>query len=77
MKKLSYTWSYEGIKGLSEVIFELEPEGDKTKLRLTHTGIDSFQIDNPDFLPASFTQGWTHIIGQSLTNYLQSKQAAG
>src|SRR5580704_18534010 len=35
-EKLAYTWRYEGHDGDSLVTFELSPEGDKTKLRLTH-----------------------------------------
>lgn len=71
MKKLSYTWRYEGIPGNSLVEFELSPEGDKTKIKLTHTGLETFVTDNPDFAKSSFVEGWTHIIGKSLTEYLE------
>jgi uncharacterized protein YndB with AHSA1/START domain len=71
MKKLSYTWRYEGIPGNSLVAFELFPEGNKTILKLTHTGLETFVTDNPDFRKESFVEGWTHIIGQSLPEYLE------
>lgn len=70
MKKLSYTWRYEGIPGNSLVEFELWPEGDKTKIKLTHTGLETFVTDNPDFAKESFVQGWTEIIGKILPEYL-------
>ncbi|MEO7984701.1 MAG: SRPBCC domain-containing protein [Bacteroidota bacterium] len=71
MKKLSYTWRYEGIPGNSLVEFELFREGDKTKIKLTHTGLETFGTDNPDFAVSSFTEGWKHIIGTSLPEYLE------
>src|SRR5579872_5001907 len=48
-KKLSYTWRYDNYPGNSEVTFELFPEGDKTRVKLTHEGIESFPQDNKDF----------------------------
>lgn len=71
-KKLSYSWRYEGIPGNSLVEFELFPEGDKTKLKLTHTGVDTFVTDSPDFAKGSFEMGWSHIIGKSLPEYLSN-----
>ena len=74
MKKLSYTWQYEGMPGNSLVEFELSPEGDKTKLKLTHTGLETFVTDNPDFAKSSFVEGWRYIIGKSLLEYLEVKE---
>lgn len=73
-KKLSYTWRYDGYEGNSEVTFELFAEGDKTRLVLTHTGLNSFTTDNKDFARESFEEGWTFIIGKQLLQYLTSKQ---
>lgn len=70
LQKLAYTWQYEGYEGNSEVIFELFPEGDKTRLVLTHTGLDSFP-DLPDFAKNNFLQGWTEIIGTNLKKYVE------
>ncbi|MBC7872400.1 MAG: SRPBCC domain-containing protein [Ferruginibacter sp.] len=74
LEKLSYTWRYEGIPGDSLVTFELSPDGDKTKLKLTHTGLETFATDNPDFAKESFTEGWKHIIGISLPEYLEKNK---
>ncbi len=71
-RKLSYTWSYEGYPGESEVSFELFPEGDYTRMVLTHTGVDTFPADKPDFAARSFQEGWRGILGSGLKNYLES-----
>src|SRR2546423_15409263 len=38
-KKIAYNWRYKGEPGDSLVKFELFPEGDKTPLKMPHTGI--------------------------------------
>ncbi|MGK4569163.1 SRPBCC family protein [Flavobacterium sp. 3HN19-14] len=42
VKKIAYTWRYEGQPGNSEISFELFDEGEKTRLLLIHTGLESF-----------------------------------
>ncbi|MEO7531257.1 MAG: SRPBCC domain-containing protein [Sediminibacterium sp.] len=69
-KKLSYTWRYDGYDGDSEVSFELFPEGDKTKLRLTHTGLETFPAIE-DFKKENFVMGWTHFVHTALKNFLE------
>lgn len=69
-KKLVHSWTYKDYPGYSEVAWELFEEGDKTRLRLTHTGLDSFP-DTPSFKRESFNQGWTEILGTMLWNYLE------
>lgn len=69
-KKLSYTWRYDGYSGDSLVTFELFKEGDKTRLKLIHTGLESFPINNPDFAKKNFAKGWNHLIGVALADYL-------
>lgn len=70
-KKLTYTWSYKGYKGLSFVTFELFEEGKKTRLKLTHEGVETITVNGPDFAKDNFVQGWTAIIGDSLRKYLE------
>ncbi|MES2772821.1 MAG: SRPBCC domain-containing protein [Bacteroidota bacterium] len=70
-KKLTYSWRYDGYAGISFVTFELVEQENKTLLRLTHTGIDTFPIDNPDFAIGNFAEGWNHIINISLKQYLE------
>jgi uncharacterized protein YndB with AHSA1/START domain len=72
-KKLSYTWAYDGFSGSSEVTFELFPKGDKTLVRITHTGLDTFPQHGPDFAVESFTKGWNHILGISLKEFVEKE----
>ena len=61
------------MKGYSVVTFELFPEGDATRLKLTHEGIESFRENGPDFAKESFMQGWTELIGTLLKNFIEKK----
>jgi uncharacterized protein YndB with AHSA1/START domain len=70
-KKLSYSWRYDGYPGISYVTFELFDEGEQTKLRLTHSGLESFPADQPDFARKNFEAGWNDIIGNSLKAFLE------
>ncbi|RFM27250.1 SRPBCC family protein [Deminuibacter soli] len=70
-RKLSYSWQYKDYEGRSVVTFELFPEGDGTRLKLTHEGLETFPQNNPDFAKTSFEQGWTYIIGKSLREYIE------
>lgn len=60
-KRLAYSWKYDGYPGNSLVSWELEAQGDKTLLRITHTGLESFAANGVNFTPESFTGGWTHF----------------
>jgi uncharacterized protein YndB with AHSA1/START domain len=70
-KKLSYSWKYDHDPGISVVTFELFPEGDKTKLRLTHEGINNFSKDHPELAKENFVQGWNEIINKNLEEFLK------
>lgn len=72
-KKLAYTWKYDGYPGESLVSIELFPEGDKTHVKLTHTGLETFPQDPKDFARTSFEAGWTSIIGTNLKNYVEQQ----
>jgi uncharacterized protein YndB with AHSA1/START domain len=70
-KKLAYSWRYEGFEGYSVVTFELFDEGSETRLKLTHSGLETFPEHNPDFASENFAEGWTAITGISLANFLE------
>ena len=72
-KKIAYTWRYKGEPGDSLVTFELSPEGDATRLKLTHTGIERFP-KTPAYARKNFEAGWTAIIGSELKQFLEGKQ---
>lgn len=69
--KLTHSWKYDGFEGNSFVTWELFPEGDKTRVRLTHSGLETFPANNPDFAKSNFAQGWTEIVGKSLKDYVE------
>jgi uncharacterized protein YndB with AHSA1/START domain len=70
-KKLAYTWRYEGYEGDSLVTIELYADGPKTRLRLTHEGLETFTV----FARANFLQGWTTLVGTMLKNFVENKTA--
>ncbi|MEP7164541.1 MAG: SRPBCC domain-containing protein [Ferruginibacter sp.] len=70
-KKLTYSWRYDGFEGISFVSFELFEEGNKTRLKLTHKGLESFPASNTDFAKENFATGWTEILGTSLKDFLE------
>jgi uncharacterized protein YndB with AHSA1/START domain len=76
-RKLRYSWRYHNYDGNSYVTFELFPEGNKTRIKLTHEGLETFPDNNPDFAKESFMGGWTELIGKLLPEYLakQTKPA--
>ncbi len=74
-KKLTYSWRYDGYEGNSFVTFELIGEGEKTKLKLTHIGLESFPQENADFAVTNFEKGWHDIIHKNLREYLEKVEA--
>ena len=70
-KKLTYSWQYDSYPGESFVTWELFSEGSKTKVKLTHADLETFQQDNKGFAIESFLTGWTHIVGKSLAEYVE------
>lgn len=74
-KKLTYSWRYDGYEGNSFVTFELFGEGDKTRLKLTHMGLESFPQENKDFAVTNFEKGWDDIIHKNLKDYLEKVEA--
>ncbi|MDP9047972.1 MAG: SRPBCC domain-containing protein [Bacteroidota bacterium] len=71
-KKLAHSWRYDGHPGDSFVTFELFADGDKTRLKLTHTGLETFPSE-PDFARSNFNEGWNYLIGKALPEYLEKK----
>lgn len=75
-RKLSYSWRYDGYEGDSLVIFELFEEGNKTRVKLSHKGLETFPVTpNNDFAKESFMEGWTWIVGTGLKEYVEKANA--
>src|SRR5947209_170828 len=62
-KKIAYTWRYENEEGNSLVTFELFDEGSKTRLKLTHEGLETFP-KTPNFARENFEKGWSSISAE-------------
>lgn len=69
-KKITYSWRYDGYDGISYVTFELFPEEKRTRLKLTHAGLEAFP-SLPEFAKENFADGWTAIIGTSLKEFVE------
>lgn len=74
-KKLTYSWRYPGYAGESFVTFELSTEGNKTRLKLTHAGLNTFPADMTAFRRENFEAGWTELIGTLLKNFVEKQPA--
>lgn len=69
---IAYTWRYDGYPGNSEVKFELIPDGEgQTKLRITHTGLETFPQDVPELREHNFEFGWKQFAEHELNEYLK------
>ncbi len=75
-QKIAYSWRYPDAPGDSVVSFELFPEGDKTRLVLTHTGLASFEgRKRPDYASRNFFGGWSHFK-DALAEFLAKQKGA-
>ena len=72
-KRIAYTWRYKGEPGDSLVTIELSPDGAKTRLKLTHAGLETFP-KTPAYARKNFEQGWTAIIGTELKQFVEGKE---
>ena len=72
-KKIAYTWRYEGEPGDSLVTFELSAEGEKTRLKLTHSGIETFP-KTPAYARKNFETGWNTIIDTELRQFVEKTE---
>jgi uncharacterized protein YndB with AHSA1/START domain len=73
-KRLAYTWRYEGYAGDSLVTFELFAEGRKTRLRLTHAGLETFPTIAA-FARKNFAAGWTQLVGSQLKTFVETQRS--
>jgi uncharacterized protein YndB with AHSA1/START domain len=72
-KKIAYTWRYKGEPGASLVTLELFAEDDNTRVKLTHTGIETFP-KTPAYARKNFESGWTAIIGTELKQFVEQSK---
>lgn len=72
-KKLAYTWKYKDYPGNSVVTFALSPQGQQTKITVTHEGLETFP-PLTDFAEENFKNGWNQIVCSGLKNYVENKK---
>jgi uncharacterized protein YndB with AHSA1/START domain len=72
-RKIAYSWRYKDEPGNSLVTFQLVPEGNQTKLRLTHNGLETFP-DTSSFARKNFEAGWTSIT-KELEQFLERSRS--
>lgn len=70
-RRLAYTWRYDGYPGDSLVTIELTDEGAATRVKLTHTGLETFPQETGDFARENFRMGWTEIVGFLLPKFVE------
>jgi uncharacterized protein YndB with AHSA1/START domain len=71
-RKIAYTWRYKGEPGDSLVTLELWPEGERTRLKLTHTGIETFP-KTPAYARKNFEAGWNTIVNSELRQFVEKQ----
>jgi uncharacterized protein YndB with AHSA1/START domain len=71
-KKIAYTWRYKDEPGDSLVTIELSPDREKTRLKLTHSGTQTFP-KTPAYAREKFEAGWRAIIGTELKRFVERK----
>jgi uncharacterized protein YndB with AHSA1/START domain len=71
-RRIAYDWKYGGYPGESFVVWELSETGDGTRLKLTHTGVETFPQDNPAFTRESCQAGWRYFLCDRLRAFLES-----
>ncbi len=75
-KKLAYSWRYDGYAGMSHVRIELESAGSKTKITLTHRGVETFPANVPDLARENFVFGWTAIVNDIIKGEVEGTRSA-
>jgi uncharacterized protein YndB with AHSA1/START domain len=69
-KKMKWLWTYQTVPGETYVTFELFPQGNQTRLLLTHDNLESLPQDE-NYAKQNFAEGWNMILGELLPKFLQ------
>ncbi len=71
-KRIAYTWQFAGYEGDGITYFDLIPNETGTLLRLTMTGVHTFDSSVPEFQRESCEGGWKYFLQGRLKEYLDS-----
>jgi len=72
LKKIVYSWKYEGMQGDSAVSFELTACDGATVIQVTSTVLEPFPTNKIEFERESGVQGWTFFIKDRLKKHLEN-----
>ena len=75
-KKLKHSWRYEGYEGDSYVTWELSEEGNKTRVKLTHEGLETFPPVN-ELARENFVAGWNGFVNELLPDIVEEGSTTG
>ena len=71
-QKITYDWnSGDAFEGAGLVTFELFPEGNQTKIRLTNKITRDYPTGIPEFTTESCRGGWNYFIKERLKAYIE------
>ncbi len=73
--RLAYSFNYAGYESDASVLWELSDVAGGTRLRLTHTGIETYPEGEPAFEREAGLAGWTYFLEQSLKGFLEPRGA--
>ncbi|MEL7498782.1 MAG: SRPBCC domain-containing protein [Planctomycetota bacterium] len=72
-ESISYTWRYDEYPTSDgSVTFELIPQTNRTLVRLTCEGIETFPDDVPEFHRDSCLAGWEYFIKDRLKSFFET-----
>lgn len=72
--RIAYTFNYDGYEGDASVLWELSDVEGGTRLRLTHTGIETYPQEEPAFQREMGVAGWTYLLQESLKSFLRRQR---
>lgn len=70
-QRLTYTWKYATHPATTYVRWEIFPDGEGSRLVLTHRGLDQFAASDPNLARENFALGWTDIVGEILAGQVE------
>lgn len=71
--RIAYAFDYAGYDGDASVLWELSDVAGGTRLRLTHSGSETYPGDEPAFQREKGVAGWTYFLQESLKGFLEQR----
>jgi uncharacterized protein YndB with AHSA1/START domain/ketosteroid isomerase-like protein len=73
-KKLSYSWRYDDYPGETRVSFILTPEGERTRLKFTHSGLEKISGAGNGISVKKQAEKWNKVLGSTLKKQVEKKK---